>query len=65
MNAVDRNIEHRPGDTAPTTGHYEELNVFGARTGALHHVKEGEPLPGAPRGFVWRLVEDGDYSGTL
>ena len=46
---------------APATGHYEELNVFGSHTGKTAHVTEGEPLPGAPRGFTWRRVvrEDG------
>ena len=53
--------EHKPGDSAPATGHYEELNVFGSHTGKTAHVTEGEPLPGAPRGFTWRRVvrEDG------
>jgi hypothetical protein len=46
--------EHKPGDPAPATGHYEELNVFGSHTGQVVHGTEGEPLPGAPRGFTWR-----------
>jgi hypothetical protein len=50
--------EHRPGEPAPATGHYEEVNVFGTHTGRAHHAQQGEPLPGAPRGFCWRRVED-------
>jgi hypothetical protein len=50
--------EHQPGAHAPETGHYEELNVFGSRTGRVEHVQEGERLPFAPRGFSWRYVED-------
>lgn len=49
--------EHRPGEPAPETGHYAEHNVFGTPTGAVKHVVEGDRLPGAPRGFTWRLVE--------
>ena len=48
--------EHQPGLHAPATGHYEELNVFGTRTGKVEHVHEGERLPSAPRGFTWRQV---------
>jgi len=46
--------EHQPGDLAPATGHYEELNIFGTRTGKVAHVIEGDALPQAPRGFAWR-----------
>ena len=45
--------EHQPGDRAPATAHYEELNVFGNPTGAIVHVREGDPLPPAPRSFTW------------
>jgi hypothetical protein len=48
--------EHLPGDEAPRTGHYEELNIFGSRTGRTAHIQEGDPLPGAPHGFTWRRV---------
>ena len=48
--------EHDPGDEAPHTGHYEELNIFGSRTGRTIHVQEGDRLPAAPRGFTWRRV---------
>jgi hypothetical protein len=50
--------EHQPGDEAPHTGHYEELNVFGTPTGAVIHRHEGEMLPSAPRGFTWRRKAD-------
>jgi hypothetical protein len=50
--------EHPPGAHAPVTGHYEELNVFGSPTGKVEHMKEGDLLPSAPRGFGWRLIVD-------
>ena len=50
-------MEHAPGDVAPTTGHCELLTVLGSRNGRTEHVTEGEPLPAAPRGYTWRLVE--------
>ena len=49
--------EHQPGTHAPVTGPYEELNVFGTPTGKVEHVREGERLPHAPRGFSWREIE--------
>jgi hypothetical protein len=48
--------KHRPGEPAFRSGQYEELNVFGSRTGRMAHVEEGKELPGAPRGFTWRHV---------
>ena len=42
--------EHQPGDRAPATAHYEELNVFGTPTGAVVHVREGDQKK-TPREF--------------
>jgi hypothetical protein len=56
---LQRDNEYQPGDNAPATGKYEELNVFGARTGKWHHAQEGEPLPPAPRGYSWRRIPEG------
>jgi len=50
--------EHQPGTHAPVTGQYEELNVFGTSTGRVEHVREGERLANAPRGFSWRQTEE-------
>jgi hypothetical protein len=50
--------EHGPGTHAPVSGHYEELNIFGTPTGRVEHVREGERLPHAPRGFSWRQIEE-------
>jgi hypothetical protein len=50
--------EHHPGAHAPATGRYEELNIFGTRTGRIEHVREGERLPTGPRGFSWRQIEE-------
>jgi hypothetical protein len=58
---MDERPEHQPGSNAPATGRYEQLNVFGTPTGRLAHVREGEQLPSAPRGFTWRrAAEEGE-----
>ena len=48
--------EHQPGDCAPATAHYEELNAFGSVTGRAVHDREGDRLLGAPRSFTWRRI---------
>jgi hypothetical protein len=48
--------EYEPGEPAPRTGEYEELNVLGARTGWAYYVRKGDALPLLPRGFKWRHV---------
>jgi hypothetical protein len=52
--------EHQPGDRAPVTDHYEELNVFGTPTGTVIHIPEGDRLPHGPRGFTWRRIRRDD-----
>ena len=47
--------EHQP---APTTGHYRLLNVFGTPTEHTTHIRRGEALPAAPRGYGWRLEQE-------
>ena len=42
--------------SAPATGNYEELNVFGSHTGKVVYVAEGDQLPPAPRSFTWRRM---------
>jgi hypothetical protein len=49
-------IEHRPGERAHVPGEYQELNIFGAPTGRVVHMMEGDELPAAPRGFTWRTL---------
>ena len=49
--------EHRPGDRAPATGHYEQLNIFGTPSGWVVLVREGERLPAAPINFTWRRTD--------
>jgi hypothetical protein len=56
----DDQKEHQPGDRAPATSHYEELNIFGSPTGTVVHVHEGDRLPGAPRSFTWRRMRQED-----
>ncbi len=52
-----RSDDYRPGEKAPTAGRYEELNVFGSRTGKTFLATEGAELPRAPRGFTWRPLD--------
>ncbi len=47
-----------PGVSAPASGPYEELNVFGTPTGNTIFVLAGEMLPTGPRGFTWRPLAD-------
>jgi len=48
--------EHRPGDPAPSSDAFEELNVFGTPTGRVAVVTKGEKLPDSARGFTWRSL---------
>jgi len=47
--------EVRPWQSAPASGCYQLLNVFGTPSGEETIVEQGSPTPGAPRGYVWRL----------
>jgi hypothetical protein len=38
-------------------GVYELRNVLGSPAGERAIVARGDPLPAAPRGFTWRLLE--------
>jgi hypothetical protein len=49
-----------PGDAAPVTGVYAQLNAKGARTGPRIHAAEGEALPEGPPGFSWLFVRRQD-----
>jgi hypothetical protein len=46
------------GHPAPKSGIYEQINVFGSRTGIKVHVADGHPLPEAPIGHDWVVAED-------
>ena len=50
--------EYQPGERAPAAGSYEQLNIFGSRTGTVVTMLAHGLLPGAPRGFTWRLLPD-------
>ena len=50
--------EHQPGEPAPSSGAYEELNVFGTPTGKIAVVAKDEKLPAAARGFTWRPLTE-------
>jgi hypothetical protein len=47
----------RSGAPAPTSGHYEELKVFGTPTGTVAHAEEGSKLAASPRGFSWWRIQ--------
>jgi len=48
--------EQLPGEPARLTGRYDELNVFGTRTGRTIEARGGERLPVLPRSYTWRHV---------
>jgi hypothetical protein len=48
--------EQFPGDPALLSGEFEEVNIFGSRTGRVVLAMKGDELPPAPRGFGWRLL---------
>ncbi len=50
--------EFQPGEPAPHTGDYHELNVLGGWTGKIAFLKEGEAFPSAPRAFVWQPLSE-------
>jgi hypothetical protein len=56
--------EHRPGEPASATGLYHEVNVFGTPTGRTVRAERGDRLPGAPRSFGWRLIEQAPDDDT-
>jgi hypothetical protein len=56
---MPRDEEHRPGERAPATGDYEQLNIFGTPTGWVVQIREGEPLPAAPSHHTWRRTTAG------
>jgi hypothetical protein len=58
--AMTHDAEHPPGATAPVTGLYRLLNVFGNPMEHSVHVRRGQPLPHAPVGQGWRLEQETD-----
>jgi hypothetical protein len=53
-----RHQEHAPGDAAAAAGVYEQLNVFGRPTGIRVALTHGHPLPNAPIGHSWMLIDE-------
>jgi hypothetical protein len=45
-----------PGQPAPISATYEQMNLFGSPTGIRVSVACGHPLPGAPIGHEWAVV---------
>jgi hypothetical protein len=50
--------EYSPGEFVRIAGPYEELNIFGTRTGRMVFVSEGDEFPSAPRGYRWRPLAE-------
>jgi hypothetical protein len=49
---------HNAGQPAPTSATYEQMNVLGTPTGIRVRVRSGHPLPAAPIGHDWAVVEE-------
>jgi hypothetical protein len=47
----------KPGEAAPTSGTYEEVDSRGQPTGVKAEMRKGEPLPHASYGARWRLTQ--------
>jgi hypothetical protein len=56
---VARHLEHAPGEKAAAAGTFEQLNIFGRPNGIRADIAHGQPMPQAPSGHNWRLVEEG------
>jgi hypothetical protein len=56
--SMSTNDDHRPGLPAPKAGVYRLLNVFGGAEDRRVEVRQGQPLPTAPRGHSWRLESE-------
>ena len=55
-NGMTYDTAHGSGATAPTTGDYQLLNIFGFALAYVVLVRQGEILPEVPRGCSWGLV---------
>jgi hypothetical protein len=49
--------DHLPGQSAPASAIYEQMNIFNSPTGVRVKVVRGEPLPSAPMGHSWAVVK--------
>jgi hypothetical protein len=54
---VDEPPTHLPGQPAPESATYEQVNAFGSTTGIRVRRVEGHPLPDAPIGHSWVIVK--------
>jgi hypothetical protein len=54
---MPRRPEHAPGEAAPATGTYEQLNIFGGPTGIRVTLTHNHPFAEAPIGHSWTLIE--------
>ena len=49
---------YQPGEITRSSDQYQELNIFGAPTGRIALMTEGDKLPPSPRGFSWRPLAE-------
>ena len=49
---------YAPGQPAPASATYEQMNAFGSPTGVKVRVPRGHPLPEASTGFEWTVAEE-------
>ena len=52
--------EYLPGEPAPHTGEYHELNIFGTPTGWSIYANKGDALRPLPCGCKWRGPHSSD-----
>lgn len=52
-----------PGTRTPRSGIYEQLGPRGGRTGQQADSTKGHPLPPAPKGNSWTLVDSAKHKG--
>lgn len=53
-----------PGTPTPRSGIYEQIGPRGGRTGEQADSTQGRPLPPAPKGHTWILVDPAHHKGS-
>ncbi len=53
-------IDHQPGEPAPASGLYRQVDPLGLATDIRVLMTRGDPLPHAPEGCGWRRQRETD-----
>jgi hypothetical protein len=53
-----------PGTPTPRSGIYEQIGPRGGRTGEQADSTRGHPLPPAPKGHTWILVDPAHHKDS-